>query len=90
MDEVGPRGSCRGFRRARWGWGPASGRAEMPAWPDDGDHGSFFQHLCRGCGAGNRRVGSRGLVCLQLMEVAPDVTAPWGGTGCAMTPESPL
>lgn len=32
----------------------------------------------------------RRLACLQLMELAPDVRAPWGGTGCATTPESPL
>lgn len=89
MGEVGLKGSGRDFRRGRWGRGPAPGRAEMPASLANGAHDSSAPSSSTSTG----NVGwgaARRLACLQLMEVTSDVRAPWGGTSCAMTPESPL
>lgn len=69
----------------RQGWNPSlAGRQSSQ------QLGPFLQHLCWGHRAGSSCTGGRRLACLQLMEVAPDVRAPWGGICCAMTPESPL
>lgn len=42
--------------------------------------GPFFQRLCQGHRVGSCSTGGRRLLCLQLMEVVPDVRAPWGST----------
>lgn len=49
-NEVGPKSSSRDFRRARWGQGPAPGRAEMPAWLVGRAHGSSAPCSCTSAG----------------------------------------
>lgn len=73
MDEVGLKGSSRDFSRVRRGQGPATGRAEMPAWLAGwlcSQQLCFFsQCLCWGCRMGSCSVsGGDWHVCsLQLL-----------------------